>query len=393
VTILIAARNAAATIERAIASCLGERDAALILIDDGSTDATVQLARAVAASRLRVIAARTPGGVSAARQTGLEAVETDVAAWLDADDEWIPGRLARLTSLLRDGADVATEAIDLHDGPSGAWLRRLTVPDFLQGTRGAVRLFERNFLPGDTQVAFRVSAYRDAGGYDPAVRGPESFDLLLRAIRRGARIAYGTDTGYRMHAYPGSVSRDVERQTAAMATVLRKHTYKDVRERYLACGYDPRVASWGLLSMALFRQDPKSALRFLEEASPKKGDPAIMLEPEGPWPFPEGWRRAFHRGTTLLLAGDRDREAAMELHHAEAIEPTPEGANNLGVALARRGHRKEAAAQFALALDRMPRYHDAAHNAAAKAPSHITTHPLRRAPSRTDYVAPLLKAS
>jgi hypothetical protein len=83
----------------------------------------------------------------------------------------------------------------------------------------------------------------------------------------------------------------------------------------------------------------------------------------------------------------------MDLHHAEAIEPTAEGANNLGIALARLGHRKEANAQFTIAMDRKPRYYDAAQNAAAETPSLVTTHPLRRAPSRTDYAATLSKAS
>jgi hypothetical protein len=393
VTILIAARNAAATIERAVTSCLGEPDAALLLIDDRSTDDTVARAQAAGGGRLRVISSRAPGGVAAARQTGLDAVETDVAAWLDADDEWVPGRLDRLASLLGDGSDVATEAIDLCDGPSGAWLRRLTVPDFLRGPRGAVRLFERNFLPGATQVAFRVAAYRAAGGYDSSICGLESFDVLLRAVRRGARVGYGHEAGYRKHADPGGTSRLVAREASALASLLRKHTYKDVRERYLASGYDPRIASWALVSMAACRQDHKSALRFLDDASPKLGDPDVVLEPDGPWPFPEGWRRAFHRGTTLLLAGGRDREATMELHHAEAMEPSAEGANNLGVALARLGHRKEAAAQFALAMSRQPHDRAAEQNAAADSPAHITTHPLHRAPRCVDRAEPLPKAS
>jgi hypothetical protein len=149
-------------------------------------------------------------------------------------------------------------------------------------------------------------------------------------------------------------------------------------------GHDPRVVSWGLMSMALFRQDPKSALRFLEDACPKSADPTAVLEPDGPWPFPEGWRRAFHRGTTLLMLGGSDRSAAMELHHAEAIEPTAEGANNLGVALARLGYQKEAATQFSTAIDRKAGYYDAGQNAAAESPEHLTTHPLRRAASRTE---------
>jgi len=392
VTILIAARNAAATIERAVRSCLGEIDAPIILIDDHSTDTTVERAIATGGARLRVLRPSTPG-IGAARQAGLDAAGTDFAAWLDADDEWVPGRMARLSALLRGGCDVASEAIDLYDGPAGTRLRQLTVPAFLRGPRGAVRLFERNFLPGDTQVAFRVRTFRDAGGYDASIRGPESFDVLLRAIRRGARIGFGDDAGYRMHAYPASMSRDVARQRSMIAAVLRKHAYKDVRELYLASGYDPRIVGWALTSMAMFRQDAKAALRFIDDACPRNSDPSGVLEPNGPWPFAEGWRRAFHRGTALLMVGGRDREAVMELHQAEAVEPTPEAANNLGVALARLGHRKEASGQFATALDRRPQYYDAAVNAGSDTPAQLTTHPLRRAPSRTDYATPLPKAS
>ena len=184
--------NAAATIERAIASCLGEAGAPILLIDDHSTDDTVARAVAVAGPRLRVV--RVPAeGVSAARQAGLDAVETDFAAWLDADDEWVPGRLARLEAMLRAGHDVATEAIDLHDGPSGAWLQRLTVPAFARGARGAVRLFERNVLPGDTQVAFRASAYREATpGLRPDDLRPREFSTFFSApsvAARGSSVA------------------------------------------------------------------------------------------------------------------------------------------------------------------------------------------------------------
>jgi glycosyltransferase involved in cell wall biosynthesis len=389
VTILIAARNASATIERAVSSCLKEEEqgARLVLIDDHSTDDTVQKARAVAGSRLRIVRTRDPGGIAMARQAGLDAVETEFAAWLDADDEWVPGRMARLGAMLGAGYDVAVEAIDLFDGPSGAPLRRLTAPAFLRVPGGPVRLFERNFLPGDTQVAFRVSEFREAGGYDPGICGPESFDLLLRAIRRGATFAFGDEVGYRMHAYPGSLSRDVARQSKAIAAALGKHDYADVQQLYRATGHSVRVAAWGLVSMALFRHDVRSALQFLDDASPAGIDPLEVLEPDGPWPLCEGWRRAFHRGTILLLMGHFDGEAEKELRLAEAMDPTPEGANNLGVALMRLGRTREAADRFASAEARFPGYYDARVNAAAAAPSRITTHALRRVPSRNDYFA------
>ncbi len=384
-TILICARDAAGTIERAVRSACAEAGCPLVLVDDHCTDDTVARARAVVGDRLRVVEAPGPGGVPVARQAGLDAVETEFAAWLDADDEWVPGRAGRLTAALRAGADVATEAIDLHDGASGAFLRRLEVPEFIRREVTPARLFERNHLPGDTQVAFRTEVFRAAGGYDPEVYGVESFDLLLRAVAIGARFHCGNDAGYRMHAYPQSVSRNLTRQRSALATALRKHDYDTVRGLCRAAGEPERVAAWVLVSMALFREEPAAALLFLEEASPAAADPHEILERDGPWPFREGWRRAFQRGTCLLLVGGRDPEAAAELQRAEALEPTPEGANNLGVALARGGATDAARSCFAQAAARFPGYLDARLNGEAEAPGRITTHPLRRQASRSEY--------
>ncbi|MFN7914076.1 MAG: glycosyltransferase family 2 protein [Vicinamibacterales bacterium] len=384
-TIMIAARNAASTIERAVVSCAGETQSPLLLIDDHCTDDTVERARAATGGHIRVIRAPEPGGVPVARQAGLEAVDTEFASWLDADDEWVPGRISGMLAALDGGADVAVDAFDLHDGGSGAWLRTLRAPSFLQTPRGAVRLFERNWLPGDSPVGFRVSAFREAGGYDAGVYGPESYDLLLRAIARGARFSWRNTVGYRIFAYPDSVSRHMARQRAAVATALRKHRYEAVLKLYLDAGYAPRLAMWALVSMALFRQEPAAALTCLNVASPESGDPDLVLEPEGPWPFTEGWRRAFAEGVILLMLGEQDDEARGALERAESIEPTAEGANNLGIALHRGGRLDDAREMWALAEARFPGYADARTNAEADVPSAITTHPLRRQAARTDY--------
>lgn len=385
-TLLIVARDAAATIDRALLSCLSEPDCPIVLVDDFSRDDTVKRARSVAGSHLRVLSSPSPGGVGRARQCALDAVETKYAAWLDADDEWIAGRAGRLARMLDDGADIATESIDLIDGETGQWRRRLTVPSFVRGRAGALRLFERNFLPGDTQVAFRSQTFRDAGGFDPAVRGPESFDLLLRAIRLGARLTAGDAVGYRMFAYPGSLSRNLDRQRSALTLALRKHEYSDVHRMYLDAGYSGRIASWALVMLAQYRGESRQALEFLDDASPRDADPAEILETDGPWPFAEGWRRAFHRGTLLLQEGD-PLVAAAELGRAEELNPTAEGANNLGVAFAHLGYRSDAQAAFDLAGARFPGYLDARLNREAQLPSAITTHPLRRLASRSEYHA------
>lgn len=383
-TVLIAARNAASTIERAIRSCAAEPRCAIVLADDHSTDDTVARAVAVGGPRVQVVTVPDPGGVAAARQRALDAVQTPFAAWLDADDEWLPGRADRLLRMLQSGYDIVADWIDLHDGPSGELLRRLEAPSFLRRAGGALRLFERNLLPGDTQVGFRTACYTQAGGFDQSLHGPESFDLLLRAVRNGARLGFVDEVGYRMYAYPASVSRQLGRQRASLAAALRKHRYEDVKRLYVAAGHSTRVANWALVMMAVFRNEPAEALARLDEASPVDGHPRDILEPDGPWPFPEGWRAAFHRGTVLLML-ERDAEATVWLRHAESLMPTAEGANNLGVALARLDQRSAADDAFGLAASRFDGYLDATVNWSSAFPSRITTHPLRRLASRHEY--------
>jgi len=264
-------------------------------------------------------------------------------------------------------------------------LRRLDIPGFLRREPVPARLFERNYLPGDTQVAFRTALFRGIGGYDLTLSSAESFDLLLRAVARRAHFSYGPDAGYRMYAYSGSLSRNLAQQRAGLAAALRKHDYAAVRELCLEAGQAPRVAAWVLVSMALFRDEPLAALQFLDEASPASADKEEVLEADGPWPLPEGWRRSFQLGTILLLLGGHDAEAAEELRRAHATEPTAEVSNNLGVALSRLGAPDEATALFTSAARSYPGYLDARLNLQGPLARHITTHSFRRQASRSEY--------
>ncbi len=385
-TVAIAARNAAPTIARAIRSALDTHPAALLLVDDHSTDDTARIAQDAACGRLRVIRPDEHHGLGHARATALAHVDTPYLVWLDADDALEPTRVERLVSLMdRENADVAADAVDLYRGDTGAFLRNVPMSGFLfNGLPGLPRLFERNYLPGLAQVAVRTAFARQIGGYDSTLRASEDLDFALRAVVSGARFALSRDVGYRMYDYAGSLSRDLSAQLEANRTVLLRHSYDTARAAYLKSGYAPRLAHWGLVSMAFFRKEYDAALRFLDHASPRDADPAEILEPDGPWPFPEGWRRAFARGTALLLLGDAP-QALPELERASTLRDTAESLNNLAVAAARLGQASRAHDLWTQALTRFPGYRDALLNRDAPTPAHITTHPLRVHASRSDY--------
>jgi glycosyltransferase involved in cell wall biosynthesis len=109
VSVLIPCWNSARSIERALDSVLEERSFALecVVVDDGSTDHSLDVVRAMAARdpRVVVLALTVNQGVSNARNRGLEVVQGDWLTLLDADDRFLPGGLGKLAAAaLTNGA-------------------------------------------------------------------------------------------------------------------------------------------------------------------------------------------------------------------------------------------------------------------------------------------------
>jgi glycosyltransferase involved in cell wall biosynthesis len=364
-TIVIPARNASTTIERAVASALAQNPSSIVLVDHASSDDTAARARAAAADRLVVLTAPEAATLGQVRQLALEAVRTRYGMWLDADDELLPGRAERLLdTLAQDDADVAFDEVDLHDGATGTFLKRLPIPDLLGEGRQAVRLFERNYLPAPGVPAFRASAATSIG-FDPAMHGAEDFDFLLRAIVAGRRVALVRHVGYRQFAYPGTLSRNLQNQMTMTRAALRKHDPSSVAALFRRAGFTPRTSAWGMVSFLILRGDYWEALAWLDRV-------------------PRGSRRDFHTGTVLAALG-RHADAEAPLRRALDDCVSPELLNNFGVVLAALNRIEEAADMFADALHHFPGYSDANANLLSGSPSRLTLLPLRDEAARSDY--------
>ncbi len=379
---MIVARNAAATVADAVRSVLNQPIDELLLVDDGSTDDTVSLARSLDDGRLRIVEVAKRSTLGHARAVGLAALRSEFCLLLDADDEFLPGRVERLKGLLQ-GVDFVADEVELVDGISGNPIRSLSIPAFLDEPPGLFRLFERNYLPGIGQIGFRVEFMRRIG-YDASAHGVEDTDFVLRALLAGARYRLVRQPGYLMRHFSGSVSRNRERQASELARVLGNHDYAEIGERWRAAGASNRVTQWGLLSLAVFRRDYSRAEAFLDAL--ELGSDGQVLEPDGPCPLPEAWRLSFFRGTLILLRDGSAAEAASFLGRAMEVAETAETLNNLGVSFCRLGRVAEAEAAFVEALTLRPDYSDAKANVASPEKAvRVTAFPLRREPSRSEY--------
>ena len=112
VAVVIPAWNAERFIQEALASALAQtlRPATIVVVDDGSTDATARVA-ASAHRSVRVIR-RDHAGIGAARTAGVAATTSELVAFLDADDLWLPDKLER--QLAEMDADRSMDAVFCH---------------------------------------------------------------------------------------------------------------------------------------------------------------------------------------------------------------------------------------------------------------------------------------
>src|SRR5574337_356453 len=126
VSVVVPAYNAAAFLRRAIDSVLGQTavDLELLVVDDGSTDATLQLLAGYG-ERLRAIS-QVNAGPAGARNRGLALARGRYIAFLDADDWWLPEKLGRQVALLDSRPEIGfcstgTRVVHADGTPAGDW--------------------------------------------------------------------------------------------------------------------------------------------------------------------------------------------------------------------------------------------------------------------------------
>jgi glycosyltransferase involved in cell wall biosynthesis len=214
-TFLIGAYNNAATLPRAIEAVLEQtvRELELIVIDDGSSDGSAEVARSVAAGDVRARVLRMPAnlGISRSLNEGMRAALAPVVAVQDADDWSEPERLERQLAVLDADPSIAVVGSRMREvDERGNELRPRT--SFAAGDVGRV-LLRFNPIP-NTSAAFRRDAVLEAGGYDPRYRYAMEYDLWLRLAERHRVIALDEVLATRRMSRSNVAARNERAQTA-----------------------------------------------------------------------------------------------------------------------------------------------------------------------------------
>jgi glycosyltransferase involved in cell wall biosynthesis len=159
----------------------------IIVIDDGSTDDSVRIAREALSAGPKVpftVLSQENAGVSAARNAGARAARSAYIAFLDADDEWLPGFLAeieRLACSFPQAAVLTTRnSIRAEDGSIAP--ARSALPDRFFGMveRPLHKLRKSPGLIHSSSVAIRRDAWERAGGFPVGASQGEDLFLWLK---------------------------------------------------------------------------------------------------------------------------------------------------------------------------------------------------------------------
>jgi glycosyltransferase involved in cell wall biosynthesis len=204
VTVVIAAHDASATIDAALASVVAQTapPVAVIVVDDASSDDTVARVENWR-DRLPLTVERFPEnrGPSAARNAGVSLASTELVAFLDADDYWLPEHLEQMRAAYADGGAIVTA--DVLRWIPGRALSTRTLADRLPVPAPAeqlVALYRRNFVHSAALVP--RADYLAVGGMRTELRHGEDWDLWIRLVRRGLHVRRPPQPTvlYRLHA-------------------------------------------------------------------------------------------------------------------------------------------------------------------------------------------------
>jgi len=217
VSVVVPVFNAASLVASALRSVFAQtfRDFEVILVDDGSEDREA-LTAAIAefSGRVRCIR-QANGGPASARNTGIAASTGELVAFLDADDEWLPEKLARQveyfdryphTGLLHTAVVHGTRHGGASDGPPRS---------------AFCELYHTDFFINTLTVMMPRRVLEEVGGFDERREiHVEDWDLWLRTAARYP-IGY-ISTPLAHHRRGGLMSRQIDRTYEAQMLVMTK---------------------------------------------------------------------------------------------------------------------------------------------------------------------------
>lgn len=211
ISVVIPAYNAARFLPGCLASVFAQtlKPDEVIVVDDGSTDNTAQVAEQHGAKVIQ----RKNGGIGAARNTGVKNATGEWIALLDADDVWAPEKLARQAAAIRPDTVLVYTGLRFFNDNGTLMVRRAAHPSSV----AKLLRYSNPICPSSALLSRQ--ACLAAGGFNESIAACEDWDMWVRLTALGPFAAVEEPlTEY--YVYPASMSASPEKMLRGLSGII-----------------------------------------------------------------------------------------------------------------------------------------------------------------------------
>ena len=272
-SVVIPLYNKARHISRALDSVLAQtcQDFELVVVNDGSTDGSERVVERYADPRIRLVQ-QANAGVSAARNRGIAEARADLIAFLDADDEWLPGHLETILRLRRKcpgcGAYATAFRIVTPRGEKTPPFIGIPAPPYEGVIPNYFRTVHGDHAVWTSAVAVHREAFNDCGPFPVGEPRREDLDMWCR-IALKYPIAFSTDEGAVYH-------QEADNRVGNTPPELTEPRIVRTLENALAAGKLPDGVTSADLLEYMNIQLITRAIRILMQGLPERARPLLL---------------------------------------------------------------------------------------------------------------------
>ncbi len=229
ISVIIPSYNRAYLISRAVGSVLNQtfRDFELIVVDDCSTDNTVEVVKSFNDKRIRYIRHEKNKGGSSARNTGIKLAKGEYIAFLDSDDEWLPEKIEQQIKILEDtstNVGVVHTEFFIKEPDGKTHIAHKNVPVKERNIHRQLLEVEGSFVATPT-IFIRKICFDKVGMFDENLTRLQDWELMIRISEYFEFIFIDTPL-VKVHITDNSISMNQEAYCQSKELILEKHYQK-----------------------------------------------------------------------------------------------------------------------------------------------------------------------
>jgi teichuronic acid biosynthesis glycosyltransferase TuaG len=272
VSVVIPAYNAALYLHEAVESLCKQtyKNLHIIIINDGSKDNTAEVANRLAVQDPRIqVITKDNAGVSAARNDGLKNVKGKYLCFLDADDAYLPEKIAKQVAFLEAHPELDLVYCDNYNGDEHLHVVAAPVSNRPPVAFKEAFMYRNWFSP--LAPMLRTSLMKKVGLFDATLHGGEDWDYWIRCLEY-------TDFGYIPE--PLGIYRHHPKQSHHNQGMMRRDGFRVIQKHYGQNAHLYRLAAggrhWTFAKRHKYFKQPLGMIRELLLFALYVRDPAKM---------------------------------------------------------------------------------------------------------------------